>query len=128
MKRNDEIERIGHVLQKRRQALIRALGSDPSSLQAGMWTGIQPVGALDKAEVEVTAQLTELESREFQLVADALERMRRGRYGVCEGCGDTIPLTRLNAMPHTPFCIRCQREVERQELLETAASDEDNEG
>jgi DnaK suppressor protein len=39
--------------------------------------------------------------------------MRTGQYGVCEGCGCSIPMARLNALPYATHCINCQREQER---------------
>jgi DnaK suppressor protein len=44
----------------------------------------------------------------------ALERMRNGHFGICEGCGTSIPMARLNALPYATYCISCQREAERQ--------------
>jgi len=40
--------------------------------------------------------------------------MKEGQFGVCEGCGENIPMARLNALPYATYCITCQREMERQ--------------
>jgi DnaK suppressor protein len=37
----------------------------------------------------------------------ALDRIREGSYGQCEGCGEPIAEARLEALPHTTRCIRC---------------------
>ncbi|MFY4722706.1 TraR/DksA family transcriptional regulator [Streptomyces sp. LaBMicrA B280] len=37
----------------------------------------------------------------------ALERVERGRYGKCEGCGGTIPPERLEIRPAATLCVRC---------------------
>lgn len=37
----------------------------------------------------------------------ALQRLRTGRYGVCELCGNGIPEARLRALPWARFCVRC---------------------
>ena len=37
-----------------------------------------------------------------------------GQFGICEGCGTGIPMARLNALPYATYCIKCQREAERQ--------------
>jgi DNA-directed RNA polymerase subunit RPC12/RpoP len=31
---------------------------------------------------------------------------------LCAQCGETIPVTRLQAVPGTPFCVRCQEQFE----------------
>lgn len=41
-------------------------------------------------------------------VDDALNRMGSGSYGVCEGCGDEIPIQRLEARPQARLCMSCQ--------------------
>jgi RNA polymerase-binding transcription factor DksA len=37
----------------------------------------------------------------------ALQRLDDGTYGLCLRCHDSIPLRRLESLPHTPFCVRC---------------------
>lgn len=36
-----------------------------------------------------------------------LERLDRGDYGRCEGCGEPIPAERLEARPAARTCVRC---------------------
>ena len=40
-------------------------------------------------------------------VERALAKLDEGGYGICEGCGKTIAEPRLEAMPHTKYCIDC---------------------
>lgn len=42
-------------------------------------------------------------------VEDAVARVRDGSYGVCRNCSEAIPVERLEILPHTPFCVPCQR-------------------
>ena len=70
--------------------------------------------ALDSVQDEISSQLAEVESRELTRIEYALERMRNGQFGICEGCGTGIPMARLNALPYATYCIKCQREAERQ--------------
>jgi Prokaryotic dksA/traR C4-type zinc finger len=39
---------------------------------------------------------------------DAFNRLERSRYGLCEGCGDEIPLERLKILPFAAYCVDCQ--------------------
>ncbi len=41
-------------------------------------------------------------------VAEALIRIHDGTFGTCVHCGNDIGPRRLNAVPWTPLCIRCQ--------------------
>lgn len=46
-------------------------------------------------------------------LAEALDRLRGGEYGVCEECGEEIAPARLRAMPEVTTCVRCQDRLER---------------
>ncbi len=44
---------------------------------------------------------------------DALRRIEKGTYGVCEECGEKIPPRRLEAFLAARLCIKCQSKAER---------------
>jgi DnaK suppressor protein len=46
-------------------------------------------------------------------LAQALERLRDGAYGVCHECDEAIAPARLKAMPEVVTCVRCQDRLER---------------
>jgi RNA polymerase-binding transcription factor DksA len=46
-------------------------------------------------------------------LADAIERVRAGDYGICEVCGDPIAAGRLIAIPEAATCVACQDAAER---------------
>jgi DnaK suppressor protein len=46
-------------------------------------------------------------------LAEALERLRRGQYGLCQECGGSIPAARLEAVPEATACVLCQDRQER---------------
>ena len=116
MSRKDAILNMRQVLIHRRDALRRALAGDMDLLREirGQPPGDMVDSALDSIQDEISSQLAEVESRELSRVEYALERMRAGLFGMCEGCGTSIPMGRLNALPYAIYCITCQREVERQ--------------
>jgi DnaK suppressor protein len=115
MARKDSVTNMREVLIARRDALRKALKGDLSALkdlreQSG---GDVVDFALDSAQDEINSQLAEVESRELASIDLALERMREGTFGTCEGCGNNIPLIRLQALPYATCCINCQQELER---------------
>jgi DnaK suppressor protein len=58
------------------------------------------------------ATLAALTASSRQAVSDtalALRRMAEGTYGTCERCTEAIPVERLEILPHTQFCVPCQR-------------------
>ena len=73
-------------------------------------------GAQRSVEREMTlAARSRLRDRAHRLV-DALERIREGRYGLCEECDEPIAPARLAALPEVTTCLPCQS---RRESLTT---------
>ncbi|MFO0788673.1 MAG: TraR/DksA family transcriptional regulator [Pirellulales bacterium] len=114
MTRKDSITKMRDLLVTRRNAIRKALAGDLSLLkQLREQSGGDVVdAALDAAQDEISSQLAEVESRELANIERALVRMKNGSYGECEGCGNRIPLARLNALPYATSCIECQRAAE----------------
>ncbi len=44
---------------------------------------------------------------------DALHRINKGTYGVCEECNEKIPPRRLEAFLAARLCVKCQSKLER---------------
>ena len=40
-------------------------------------------------------------------VEHALARIAAGDYGICESCGNDIPVARLDALPYATLCVNC---------------------
>ena len=111
--RAEFVEKTEDVLRIRREALRKALAGDLSMLKdLEQASGDVVDVALDSVQDELSSQLAEVESRELAQIDKALERMREGTYGSCEGCECKIPIARLQALPYATLCIKCQRELE----------------
>jgi DnaK suppressor protein len=52
----------------------------------------------------------------FAELSGALNRMDKGKFGICEECGDPIGLARLHARPGATLCIGCQEFFERSQV------------
>ena len=61
----------------------------------------------DNFEQEFTLSLMANEEDTLVMIEGALERIEDGSYGVCEECEIAIPKMRLNAIPYTPYCVKC---------------------
>lgn len=44
-------------------------------------------------------------------VERALELIEDGTYGICESCGKSIPLNRLDVLPYATLCVDCARKA-----------------
>jgi len=73
----------------------------------------------DRASMESNRNsLLRIRDRERKLIfkiQEALERLERGEYGVCEECGEQIGIERLKARPVTTLCIECKSSQESAE-------------
>src|SRR5262245_7477156 len=112
MARRDALLRLHKNLTARRDDLRKRLGGDLKDLKTGDAVGDAADAAFDAGSGEVNSQLAQLESRELLKIERAIHRLKQGTYGVCEGCGKKIPVSRLNALPFSTTCIECQREME----------------
>jgi RNA polymerase-binding transcription factor len=100
-------------LMEHRESLRREIaeqGIDPDSedfglaLERGFADGGQATaerGRLLSLAGELRGSLREVEH--------ALAEFDRGRYGICERCGGTISLERLEAIPWARLCITCKQ-------------------
>ena len=67
-------------------------------------------------ERELAIRNLDRESSLLRNVRGALARMADGSYGICMHCEEEIKPKRLDAVPWTKFCIRCQEAADRHEF------------
>src|SRR5215467_5142226 len=75
--------------------------------------------ALDEVQLagerELAIRNLDREANLLRQVREALRRVSDGSYGVCLRCEEEIKPKRLDAVPWTKYCIRCQEAADRQE-------------
>ena len=113
MKRAAFLLRMRDVLLKRRDALRRSLNDELALLSRNINVVDECDEALEAETDEMFSRLSRCEDREAAAIQNALSRLRRGHYGVCELCGANISVARLRALPYATSCIKCQREMEQ---------------
>lgn len=73
----------------------------------------------DRASVESDRNFVlRIRDRERKLISkirEALDRIDKGTYGICEECGEEISEQRLLARPVTTLCIDCKTSQEEDE-------------
>lgn len=76
--------------------------------------------ALDEVQLagerELAIRNLDREASLLRNVRAALRRVADGSYGVCMHCEEEIKPKRLEAVPWTKYCIRCQEAADRQEF------------
>lgn len=93
--------------------MLSGFYSESKEVESGI---AQDVG--DKAESSYTKEfllsLSDSERERLFLIDEALKRIEKCTYGICQGCGQEITKKRLNAIPWTPYCLNCQQKEEEE--------------
>jgi len=113
MARTDALVRLHRRLVAQRDELRRKLSLQPELVSGDALHGDSGDLANFDTEQELESQLAALESRELIRIERAIAAIQNGTYGQCEYCGMKIPVARLQALPHTSCCVKCQRLQER---------------
>lgn len=67
----------------------------------------------DNMEREIAFLGASSEGRALLNIDEALRKLYRGEYGVCETCSQEIPRKRLEAVPYATLCITCKEKEEK---------------
>jgi RNA polymerase-binding transcription factor DksA len=67
----------------------------------------------DDAQAEISLAISSKDTATMREIDEALERINRGNYGVCEISGELIPAERLEALPFTRHSLKAARDSER---------------
>ena len=94
-------------------------------LSVGLWNRAdiaieKTPDALDEVQLagerELAIRNLDRGSNLLRSVRGALARMADGSYGICLHCEEEIKPKRLDAVPWTKYCIRCQEAADRHEF------------
>jgi len=103
----EERERLQELVQEYEQELEEARLSESSSDRSP-----DPGNAeASSTKLEYAKELS-LEQNTLDLLSKvewALAKIGEGTYGICESCGKSIPLARLDALPYATLCVDCAR-------------------
>lgn len=97
----DERAKAETELKKLREFMLSEVDIDPEE------------GDAEVFEREKNAALIAVLERKIGNIDAALQSMQKGKYGICDRCGNPIEPERLEIKPDATLCVPCQREVER---------------
>lgn len=111
-----EIGQLRKKLELQRQEVVRflrQLEQETRSLDvdSAQDSADQCVSSMSKEQL---FQQSSQRRTSLRLIEAALRRIDDGTFGECAGCGGEIPTRRLQALPRTQFCLRCQEAIERE--------------
>ncbi len=108
------LKALERLLKERHAALTGAVRY--AAAQPCTHEGDQPADSLEwasnKADDDVHLALLDCHRRQAAQIEEALRRLARGEYGICQACGRAIGLARLQALPFAQRCALCQARAE----------------
>jgi DnaK suppressor protein len=112
-----EKERYKKILLKKKLEIVDVLSEFYNETKEVGNSGIA-MDMADKAESSYTKEfllsLSNAEREQLLLIDEALERIEKCDYGICQMCSVAIGKKRLDAVPWAPYCIECQQKAEEE--------------
>lgn len=80
-------------------------------------------GDLSQAAADNDIRISQLSTKHSTLtrINEAIAKIDDGTYGMCNDCGENIPLGRLKVQPFATLCVACLEQVEQRQRVESAA-------
>ncbi len=94
------------------EAALKKTRSEANGDLSSMPIHMADIGS-DNFEQEFTLSLMANDEETLHMIESALKRIEEGVYGRCQECEGIVPKSRLNAIPHTPFCVKCAERIQR---------------
>jgi DnaK suppressor protein len=66
-----------------------------------------------KQLIELNRQLAERKIFKIRQIDEALNRIEKGSFGICQDCEEEIPEKRLEANPYVMMCVDCAEDREK---------------
>jgi DnaK suppressor protein len=120
---DDEIEHFKQMLlEKRREILENVNEMEDEALKKSRLNASGDLSSMpihmadigtDNYDQEFTLGLMDSERKLLKEIDDALQRIERGTYGICEGTGKQIQKARLEAQPWARYCVEYARKLEK---------------
>ena len=118
-----EKEKYRKMLIKKKEEIINKISevyNQSKEIESGIAQDL-----VDKAESSYTKEfllsLSDTERKQLLLIDEALKRIEKSDYNICQMCNKEISKKRLDAVPWTPYCRECQ-EKEEEESFEFSSS------
>jgi len=103
----EERERLGKALEQ-----LRASAPAVGETREGSPYGKKEEGATEAFELEKRLALERRVSGLLSEVEHALQKLENGTYGLCDICGQSVEMARLEVLPQANLCLSCKARQE----------------
>lgn len=110
------LERFRKRLEEEKERLEEVIADYERDLEEARLTESSSDRSPDPGNAEASSMKLEyakelsIEQNTLDLLSKAnraLERVDAGTYGLCESCGQAIPVERLDVLPYSTLCVEC---------------------
>ena len=114
------LERFRKRLEEERERLEELIADYERELEEARLTESSSDRSPDPGNAEASSMKLEyakelsIEQNTLDLLSKvnrALERVDAGTYGICESCGNAIPVERLDVLPYSTLCVECASRI-----------------
>lgn len=110
-----QVKELTAMLEEKRGELMDALRTRrQGSAQAETRQGDEADQASEDAEVALETRLMDRDAKLLREVERALDKVKNGTYGLCEGTDEPIGYARLKLRPWTRHSVTYKEELERE--------------
>lgn len=107
-------EEFARILDERKKEMTERVAAERANLDEQVLT--RPGDEADSSVIDTSADyflsLANTHQHELMEIRDALIRLNRGVYGICESCDLPISVNRLKNLPYARLCVDCQSAIE----------------
>lgn len=112
----DKFEGVRKKLASMRQTILNEAKAEVDQIlsEEDKYNGVSDDGDFADVAFRDAMQGSKLTRHRSQLrdIEEALLKIEGGTYGICDDCGEEIPVGRLNVMPFALRCVDCQEKHE----------------
>ena len=116
MANSKQIEELKEILLERKETINKNIQGSRDSIDS--LKDSECKDEYDYAEVSSDSFkegiIANQQIQELKEIEEALKRISKGSYGICEMCDESIAIGRLRAKPFAKYCTPC-REIHEQE-------------
>lgn len=116
MANTKQIEELKEILIERKETITKNIQGSRDSIDS--LKDSECKDEYDYAEVSSDSFkegiIANQQIKELEEIEDALKRIDKGTYGICEMCDESIAIGRLRAKPFAKYCTPC-REIHEKE-------------
>ena len=98
------------LLAKRRELTTAKAGIESPAPSSGGDKGDVVDHAAAALDADVQVRLRETDSKLLRAIDEALRRIERNTFGVCQACMKPISAARLDAVPWSRLCRECKEQ------------------